>query len=71
MRLDISIVGKNADNILAALEETISEIRRSNDSNCVGGVGDITVDYQFTDCDDVYEDNSEAKVIRPFPVRKR
>ena len=66
MRLDISVVGKDGNEILDALVKTIADMR---ESNCVGRWGDPVVNYQFTDSDDVDEMDSEAKVIRPFPVK--
>ncbi len=69
MRFNIRMVSKNPLDFAKALGEIRDQIVRKNiPSNCCGDYGEnaVFVDFEFTDCDDVYYDDSGCKVIKPF-----
>jgi len=69
MRLNIRIVAKDSKTIIAALSSLLADKRFSRESNMYQEVfppgGIAQVDYEYTDCNDVYEDDSKVKVISP------
>jgi len=68
MRLDIAIVSKTRSGFVAALRDMAMDIENgTTESNCFIATEINTVDYSFTDCNDVHEDNSNAKVVNLTP----
>jgi len=66
VKLTVVIVGDIID-IHRSLTELVNEIEnRDNISDC----GDGTMDYAFTDETDLYDDNDDAEVIKPFGPEK-
>ena len=73
MRLDIVIVAKTKEEFVSALQSMIEQIQLSNtpsNSSMITEDG-IDVDFSFTDCDDIYADISNCKVIFPSDYYER
>jgi len=67
MRLDIAIVAKTREEFVNALLSMIGQIQLSNTPSNSGMVTEdgIDVNFEFTDCDNVYADKSECMVVWP------
>jgi hypothetical protein len=66
MRCDLSIVAADFDAIKENLKQLLQDFENGNvHSNCFRTDKTGDVDYTFTDCDEVFVDNSECRVINP------
>jgi hypothetical protein len=66
MRCDLSIVAADFDAIKENLKQLLQDFENGNvHSNCfiANETGDI--DYTFTDCNKIFVDNSQCRVINP------
>jgi hypothetical protein len=67
VRLDIAIVSKTKEEFISALQAMIEQLQLSNtpsNSSMITEDG-IDVNFEFTDCNDIYADKSDCLVIFP------
>jgi len=71
MRLTLKVVADNHKAIAQVLEDLAEELRRGHMTSNAGGGhptehGYATIDFDFTNCNDVYADISDCIVISPY-----